>query len=100
MREMVHEALAGAREMVGEVVGDLRAEARLTDDEVLARYVGQHQGKPWAMLEFAQAAGGGDVLEEALRYEKEMEKLLGRRGQGGAVREPPVPGGLKSSRRE
>ena len=85
MREMVHEALAGAREMVGEVVGDLRAEARLTDDEVLARYVGQHQGKPWAMLEFAQAAGGGDPVVEALRYEKEMEKLLGKAaGRGGS----------------
>ena len=97
MREMVHEALAGAREMVGEVVGDLRAEARLTDDELLARYVDQHQGRPWAMLDFAQGAVStvstdgstdkrmgrrGDVLDEALRYEREMEGMLRKRGGG------------------
>jgi hypothetical protein len=90
MREMVHEAIAGAREFLGEVVGDLRGEARLSDDELLARYEGQHRGRPWAMMEFAgstlrqarpfdyaqgDGGGGGDVLGEALRYEAEMEKL-------------------------
>jgi len=79
MREMVHEALAGARELVGEVVGDLRGEARLSDDELLARYEQQHRGRPWAIMDFAGTqAQGGDVLGEALRYEAEMEKLRGR----------------------
>jgi hypothetical protein len=82
MREMVHEAIAGARDFLGEVVGDLRGEARLSDDELLARYEGQHRGQPWKMLEFAgetlgvsENPKGRDVLGEALRYEAEMEKL-------------------------
>lgn len=85
MREMVHDALVGARAMVGQVVGDLRGEAKLTDDEVLARYETQHRGKPWAIMQFAgQQAGGGDVLKEALRYEGEMERLVQQRQpQGG-----------------
>lgn len=85
MRDIVHSALADARQMVGQVVGDLRGEAKLTDDEVLARYETQHRGKPWAVMEFAgQQAGGGDVLKEALRYEREMERLLQQRQpQGG-----------------
>ena len=77
MREMVHEAIAGARDFLGEVVGDLRGEARLTDDELLTRYEQQHRGQPWAMIDFAGGqAQGGDVLGEALRYEAEMEKMM------------------------
>jgi len=73
---MVHEAIAGARDFLGEVVGDLRGEARLTDDELLARYEQQHRGQPWAIVQFAGTqAQGGDVLGEALRYEAQMEKL-------------------------
>ncbi len=73
---MVHEALAGARDLLGEVVGDLRGEARLSDVELLARDEQQHRGQPWAMMEFAGTqAQGRDVLGEALRYEAEMEKL-------------------------
>jgi len=76
MRGMVHEAIAGARDFLGEVVGDLRGEARLTDDELLARYEQQHRGQPWAIVQFAGTqAQGGDVLGEALRYEAQMEKL-------------------------
>ena len=83
MRGLVHEALAGARELVGEVVGDLREEARLSDDELLARYVAEHRGRPWAMVQLAQAAGAGDALEEALRYEREMERMLAATGGRG-----------------
>jgi len=79
MRELVHSALAGAREMVGDVVHDLRGEARLTDDELLARYEAQHRGKPFEMIRFAAGqAGGVDVLEEALRYEREMERMMAK----------------------
>jgi len=80
MRSIVHDAMAGAREMIGQVVQDVRDEARLSDDEVLARYEGQ-RGNPLAIMQFAQqqAPQGGDVLGEALRYEGEMEKLWAKR---------------------
>jgi len=82
MRDIMHDAVAEARELVSGVVGDLRQENRLTDDEVLQRYEAQHRGKPWAMVQFAQsqAAAGRDVLEEALRYEQQMEELMRKRG--------------------
>lgn len=85
MREIVHDAMADARQMIGEVVGDLRQEARLTDDELLARYE-QQRGDPWKIVQFAQqkvGQGGGDVLNEALRYEREMERLRAKRQPGG-----------------
>jgi len=87
MRSIVHDAMAGAREMIGQVVTDLRQEAQLTDDEVLARYEGQ-RGNPFAIMQFAQqqVPQGGDVLGEALRYEGEMEKLWQKRV-------PKAPGG-------
>lgn len=83
MRELVHSALAEARGFVGQVVGDLRTESRLTDDEVLARYETQHRGNPLAIMRFAAQgqARGGDVLGEALRYEAEMERMRERMGQ-------------------
>ena len=82
MRELVHEALAGARDMVGEVVNDLRKENRLTDDEVLIRYEQQHRGNPWAMISFAQQSGARDPVGQAVRYEAEMEKMVQRRMGG------------------
>ena len=87
MRNIVHDAMADAREMIGQVVTDLRQEAQLTDDEVLARYEGQ-RGNPFAIMQFAQqqVPQGGDVLGEALRYEGEMEKLWQKRV-------PKAPGG-------
>ena len=51
MRDIMHDAVAEARELVSGVVGDLRQENRLTDDEVLQRYEAQHRGKPWAMVQ-------------------------------------------------
>ena len=87
MRNIVHDAMADAREMIGQVVQDVRDEARLSDDEVLARYEGQ-RGNPFAIMQFAQqkVGQGGDVLGEALRYEGEMEKLWQKRV-------PKAPGG-------
>lgn len=77
MRQLVHDALADAREMVGDVVRDLRQDAQLSDDEVLARYE-THRGDPWALMGFVKAQTGltGEAaLGEALRYEREMERL-------------------------
>lgn len=80
MRNIVHDAMADAREMIGQVVQDVRAEARLSDDEVLARYE-QQRGNPFAIMQFAQqhTPQGGDVLGEALRYEGDMERLWAKR---------------------
>ena len=95
MRETIHGALAGARDIVGKVVRGAVEDQRLGDDEVLARYVGAHRGDPWAIMNFAQrgtahstgpssgsgrgSGQGGDVLAEALRYEREMEGMLRER---------------------
>jgi len=83
----MHDAVAEAREMVGSVVGELRAENTFSDDELLTRYEQQHQGRPFAILDFtAGQAGGGDAMAEGLRYEQQMEQLLKQRvqQQGGA----------------
>lgn len=79
MREMVHEAIAGAREFLGDVVQDLRGEARLSDDEALTVYE-THRGNPFAILEFTQqrAPSGVDPLGAALEYEAAMESLLSK----------------------
>jgi len=81
MRTLVHGALAEAREMVGQVVRDLR-QGQLSDDEVLARYETQ-RGNPLAILEFARTRAPGDAVNEALRYEREMETLRAKRLAGG-----------------
>lgn len=87
MRQTIHEALAGARDMVGKVVESAAGEQQLGDDEVLARYVSQHRGQPWAIVNFAQREAGGG-LAEALQYEGEMERMLRERGgQGVGSRE-------------
>ena len=83
MRTMVHDALVGARELIRDVVGDLRAEAELSEDELLGRYEQQHRGDPFAIVEFARQEGAVNAIEEGLRYEAEMEKLLRKRVEGG-----------------
>lgn len=80
MRQVMHDAVAEAREMMGSVVDDLRSENVLTEDELLTRYEQQHQGRPFAILDFAGQKGGGDAMTEALRYEKQMEQLRTKRG--------------------
>lgn len=85
MRDLVHGALAGAHELLQEVGQELAASNELTDDELLARYEGQRDS-PWAVLEFTrQTIGAGsmlapEVVREALRYEREMERLRRERG--------------------
>ena len=80
MRELLHETLADTRSFVGDLVGTLRADRRLTDDEVLAQY-STIRGNVPALIQFAerQVAAGDDPLQEALRYEKEMEALIRKR---------------------
>lgn len=83
MRQLIHDSLADARGMVGELVQDLRGENRLSDDEVLARYA-VHRDDPVAKLNFVQqqtGLGGQALLDEGLRYEREMEGLWRKRGE-------------------
>ncbi len=80
-RELMHDAVAEAREVVGSVVRDLRSENTFSNDELLTRYEQQHRGRPFALLDFAAGqAGGGDAMTEALRYEQQMEQLLTQQG--------------------
>ncbi len=81
IRQMVHDALADARETVAEVVQDMRQDNQLTDDELLGRYETQ-RGNPMRVLRFVQQETGlsGDaLLDEAVTYEREMEGLWRRR---------------------
>jgi hypothetical protein len=87
MRDLIHNAVADAREMVGGLVQDLRGENRLSDDEVLARY-SVHRDDPVAKLHFVQqqtGLQGQALLDEGLKYEQEMEKLWGQRMGGGGA---------------
>ena len=81
MRALVHDAVADAREMVGDLVRDLRESNTFTEDEQLRRYERLHKGRPLATLQFAeQAVGPGPhVLDEALRYEARMEEAWAKR---------------------
>ncbi len=82
MRDLLHNTLADARSFVGSVVDDLRDENRLSDDEVLAQYSAMRGNVP-QLIAFAQerVPAGEDPLQEALRYESEMEALLKQRQQ-------------------
>ena len=74
--------MADTRSFLSDVVGDLRDENRLSDDEVLAQYSAMRGNVP-QLIAFAQerAPAGEDPLQEALRYESEMEALLRQRQQ-------------------
>lgn len=77
MKDLVHDALAEARDLVGEVVQDARQDNKLTDDQVLAQYE-TIRGDPWQVIRFTeQKTGleGLDAVREAARYEQQMEKL-------------------------
>jgi len=85
-RDLIHNALAETRGLVGGVVQDLRQQNTLTDDEVLAQYE-QIRGNPLAVVEFTRSRTGlqgTDAVQAALKYEDEMEQLRAR--QAGANR--------------
>lgn len=58
--------------------GKAVTEKQLTQKEQLRRYLEEHQGRPYAMIDFAMANApdSDDPLDEAVRYEKRMERLL------------------------
>ena len=79
MRDVAHEAVIGARQILDGVVGQLALGNRLTRDEALTRYVSEHRGKPQAMMAFAAryAPQGTHPAVAASAYEKAMEQKLG-----------------------
>ena len=81
MRQMMRQAVEGVRDTMGEVAGAFRG-GGLTDSEIVTRYLNEHRGNIPALLEFARqnAPEGGNVMQEALRYEREMERRIEARG--------------------
>jgi hypothetical protein len=86
MREIMQGAMNGARDMLTDVVGDWRQE-RMTDQEVVQRYEREHANNPFAVLEFARQSLGAptttspEVVQRALEYEMEMERLRAQANQ-------------------
>jgi hypothetical protein len=82
MRGLFHDALAGARDVLGGVAGEIKQGHTLTDDEMLARYVNLHRGNPLATAQFVarNAPAGASPLAEWRRYEAQMEDKLKQRG--------------------
>jgi hypothetical protein len=76
VRELVYDAVADTREVIGELLGEARKGNLLTDDEVLAQYEPM-RGDVQAVIGFAARRVGprGDVLGEAVEYERKMEAL-------------------------
>jgi hypothetical protein len=77
MKDLVHDALAEARDLVGEVVAEGRQDNALTDDQVLAQYETM-RGDPWQVIRFTEektGLRGREAVREAARYEQEMERL-------------------------
>ena len=83
MRKLIREAIEGARDEMTRFVEYAHADAELSEEEQLNRYVDRHRGQLRATLAFARrrAPPGADVLAEAERYEREMERRLQARGR-------------------
>jgi len=80
MRRLIFDAVAETREVVDDLVHDLQEENRLSDSEVLRRYV-EMRGDPQALVQYAaQYVGPERAVQEARRYAEEMEKLLRKQG--------------------
>jgi len=75
-RAAVHGALVGAEDVLNKTIEVASGGGRLTDDELLAQYEPM-RGNARAILGYtAQRVGDGPhVIEEAARYEEQMEKL-------------------------
>jgi uncharacterized protein YnzC (UPF0291/DUF896 family) len=78
VRKLIREAVEGARDEMMGLVRSLHTDVELSREELLQRYVEQHRGQLRATLDFVarMAPAGTDVLQEAARYEAEMERQL------------------------
>ena len=81
MRLIADKALKGANAVIGRLMENMQAGNVLSDDEKRMRYAALHQGNPLSTLVFASRAyqqnpqPGTNPLMEAVKYEREMEKL-------------------------
>lgn len=85
MKGIAGDAAIEALDILRDVAGKMRTE-ELGDGVVLARYA-QHRGNPQRILAFTAQHLGPEaapqqVMQEAQRYEEEMETLL-RKKRGG-----------------
>lgn len=82
MTDIVRGAIEGARDQMLSLAREVGGDRGMTQEAMLRRYVGQHRGNSGAMIDFARrmAPGSANPIEEAVRYEQQMERLLKERG--------------------
>ncbi len=82
MRGTVHNAVIAARDVLDKVSGQIRRDNMPTDDELVARYMNEHRGKPEAMAAFVlqNLPAGGNPIAEMKRYETDMERRARTKG--------------------
>lgn len=82
MRQIVDEAMRGARDVMDEVMKGLADDNKLAERELLQRYTRQHEGNPRATALFViqNMPPGADPMKEFRRYETQMEGLRKRYG--------------------
>lgn len=82
MRQAMHGAIVGARDILKKVTDSVVQGNQLTEDELLNRYTTQHRGNAAGMAEFVSRhmPPGANALGEMRRYEQAMEQKLKARG--------------------
>ena len=85
MRNTIHNALANARDIIGKATSNISEGNKLSEDEMLQRYMLMHRGNPVATAQFI--AGNRDRIPDGVNpltawrnYESKMEDLLRSRG--------------------
>jgi hypothetical protein len=80
--DLIHGALIGVRDVVGDLVKDQQGKTKEPEDKTVARYYWQHRGKPEELKKFVSenAPAGTNVLAEMDKYERAMEQKLRQRG--------------------
>lgn len=92
MRDTIHKALIGARDVIDGAMTEMSKGNVLSEDEMLHRYTALHRGNARAMATFVKsnAPPGTDMMKAWRSYESTMEQKLAERGGQMAV-----PGYLK-----
>lgn len=75
-RVLLRDVVEGARDRMGEFGESFRG-GKLTESEIITRYLNMHRGNPAAILEFARLnAPEDDPIRAAAEYQTEMERKL------------------------
>ena len=82
MRNIVHNALTGARTIMDKAMNTVAQGNQLSDDEALLRYTTLHRNNPVATQDFVvkNAPMGTNPMVAQHEYELAMETLLRERG--------------------